>query len=215
MTLVDEVGNGCHVHFSATRDGENVFAAGDGPHGISPTGARLMAGVVDHLAEASGLFAPTVASYERLQPGHWSGAYACWGLENRETAVRLIRGTAGARSTLANVEVKCIDGASNPYLVLATIIGLGLAGVRESRPLMAPVDEDPESLPQHIKDARGVRRMPSNLADALDALDGSAAIRAVLGPDLVDCLVAVRRYELEAYGDAPVEKRVDLVRSRY
>jgi glutamine synthetase len=215
MTFVDEVGNGSHVHFSANRGGQNVFAAGDGPHGITKTGAHLMAGVIDHLGEASGLFAPTIVSYERLQPGHWSGAYACWGLENREAAVRLVRGTAGARSSLANVEVKSIDGASNPYLVLAAIVGLGLSGVRESRQLMEPTDEDPDSLPQQVRDARGVRRMPANLSDALDALDGSAAIRAVLGSDLVDCLVAVRRYELETYGDAPIEKRVDLVRSRY
>jgi glutamine synthetase len=215
MTLVDQVGNGCHVHFSATRDGQNVFAAGDGPHGISEIGAHLMAGVVDHLGEAAGLFAPTIASYERLQPGHWSGAYACWGLENREAAVRLVRGTVTARSSLANVEVKCIDGASNPYLVMAAIVGLGLAGVRECRQLMAPTDVDPDTLPQHIRDSRGIGRMPANLADALDALDRSAAIRSVLGSDLVDCLVAVRRHELEAYGDAPVEKRVELVRSRY
>ena len=215
MTIVDEVGNGSHVHFSATRDGENIFTAGDGPHGITKIGAHLIAGVVDHLGEASGLFAPTIVSYERLQPGHWSGAYAGWGLENRETAVRLVRGTAGARSSLANVEVKSIDGASNPYLVLAAIIGLGLSGVRESRPLIEPIDQDPDSLPPQIRDARGVRRMPANLSDALDALDGSAAIRAALGSELVDCLVAVRRYELETYGDAPVEERVELVRSRY
>lgn len=215
VTLVDEVGNGSHVHFSATRDGKNVFAAGDGPHGITETGAHLMAGVVDHLGAAAGLFAPTIASYERLQPGHWSGAYACWGLENREAAVRLVRGTAAARSSLANVEVKAIDGASNPYLVVAAIVGLGLSGVRESRELVDPTDEDPDSLPPQIRAARGIRRMPSNLSDALDALDGSAVIRAILGPDLVDCLVSVRRYELATYGDAPIEQRVELVRSRY
>jgi glutamine synthetase len=215
MTLVDEVGNGSHVHFSATSDGENVFTGGEGPHGITTIGAHLIAGVVDHLGEASGLFAPTIASYERLQPGHWSGAYACWGLENREAAVRLVRGTAGARSSLANVEVKSIDGGSNPYLVLAAIVGLGLAGVRESRQLMEPTDADPDSLPPQVRDARGIRRMPASLTDALDALDGSAAIRAVLGSDLVDCLVAVRRYEVGTYGDAPIEKRVALVRSKY
>ena len=215
MTLVDQVGNGSHVHFSATRDGENVFAGGDGPHGVTETGAHLLAGVVDHLAAAAGLFAPTVASYERLQPGHWSGAYACWGLENREAAVRLVRGTAGARSSLANVEVKCVDGASNPYLVLAAIIGLSLSGLRDARPLAAPVDVDPDSLSAQVRAERGIRRMPANLPEALDALDGSAELRSALGSDLVDCLVAVRRYEHATFGDAPIEQRVELVRSRY
>lgn len=215
VTIEGEIGNGSHVHFSASRAGRNVLTGGDERYGLTRTGAHLVAGVVDHAGEAAGLFTPTVASYERLRPGHWSGAYACWGLENREAAVRLIRGSAGTRAESANVEVKSIDGGSNPYLVLAAIIGLALAGLREEVPLREPVDEDPHAIPAEVRRARGIHRLPTTLSDALDRLERSAALRAVLGDDLVDCLVAVRRYEVATYANASAAERIDLVRRRY
>ena len=215
VTLVGEIGNGSHIHFSASRAGKNLLSGGNERYGLTPVGAQLVAGVVDHSCEAAGLLTPTIASYERLQPGHWSGAYACWGLENREAAVRLIRGSAGTRSESANVEVKSIDGGSNPYLALAAILGLALIGVREERSLCEPVDEDPDSIPPDVRRARGIHRLPTSLSDALDLLERSTALRAVLGNDLIDCLVAVRRHEVTAYASTSAAERIELVRSRY
>ncbi|MEK8169185.1 hypothetical protein NKH77_03380 [Streptomyces sp. M19] len=36
--------------------------------------------------------APSAASYLRLEPSHWAGVFQCWGLENREAAIRFITG---------------------------------------------------------------------------------------------------------------------------
>ncbi|WP_020501423.1 glutamine synthetase family protein [Sciscionella marina] len=215
VTLADEIGNGSHVHFSATQAGHNVFTGGEQIHGLTTTGAQLIAGVVDNSCAAAGVLTPTIASYERLQPGHWSGAYACWGLENREAAVRLIRGSAGTRSASANVEVKSIDGASNPYLVLATILGLGLSGVREERTLCQPVEENPDAIPAQTRADRGIHQLPTSLPDALDRLEQSKVLRSILGEDLVDCLVAVRRHEVDTYTETPMHQRIQLVRDRY
>ena len=77
-----------------------------------------------------GALAPSLLSGLRLQPGHWSGAFACWGLENREAAVRLCAGTKG-NPRGANVEVKCIDASANPYVVNAVLLGLARMGLRE------------------------------------------------------------------------------------
>ena len=64
----------------------------------------------------------------RLKPSGWAGAYACWGLENRETALRLeaVEGPSAASS--ANVEWKSVDMAANPYLVQGAILAAGLDG---------------------------------------------------------------------------------------
>ena len=43
-----------------------------------------------------------------MQPGFWSGAYVCWGTENREAAVRFIAG-GPANPHNGNVEVKVVD----------------------------------------------------------------------------------------------------------
>ena len=48
-----------------------------------------------HLPALLAVGAPTVASYLRLIPSHWAGAFACWGLENREAAVRFVTGPWG------------------------------------------------------------------------------------------------------------------------
>lgn len=91
------VGNGFHVHFSVHREGQNVFSGGSGRYGMTETGEHLIAGVIAGLHDATGLFAPSPLSYARLVPGHWAGAYACWGLENREAALRFIQGTVTGR----------------------------------------------------------------------------------------------------------------------
>ena len=41
---------------------------------------------------ASLVLSGSILSGLRMQPGHWAGAYACWGAENREAAVRFLVG---------------------------------------------------------------------------------------------------------------------------
>ncbi|HEY1641878.1 MAG TPA: glutamine synthetase family protein [Streptosporangiaceae bacterium] len=215
LTIPGSIGNGCHVHFSAARDGQNVFAGGDGRHGMTADGEALIGGLVRQLPEAAGLFTPSVISHARLVPGMWSGAYACWGLENREAAVRFITGTAGSRAQTANVEVKCIDGASNPYLAAAAITGLSLAGLRAGLAAPLPAESDPAEMPAADREAAGIARLPDSLPAALDLLASSKALRDVLGGAVVDCLVAVRRYEIERYGELPAEEQIEFLVTRY
>ena len=72
------------------RGAQNLMAGGDGPYGLSADGEAFGAGVLEHLSGLLALGAPSVASYLRLVPQHWAGAYACWGLENREAALRMV-----------------------------------------------------------------------------------------------------------------------------
>ena len=127
---VPGVGNGGHVHVSLWRDGANLMAGGPAAHfGLSPEGEAFAAGVLAHLPALMAVGAPGVTSYLRHVPSHWAGTYACWGLENREAAVRMVTGSPGAVSTAANVEVKCFDLHANPYLVFAGVVAAGLAGL--------------------------------------------------------------------------------------
>ena len=68
------------------------------------------------------------ASYLRLEPSRWAGAYQCWGLENREAAVRFITGPPDDPGA-ANAEIKSFDPAANPYLVAGAVIAAGLGGL--------------------------------------------------------------------------------------
>ena len=64
------------------------------PRGMTPEGESAVAGLVAGLPEAQGVLCGSILSGLRMQPGHWSGAYVCWGTENREAAVRFLIGGA-------------------------------------------------------------------------------------------------------------------------
>jgi len=131
------VGNGGHVHLSVWRDGQNLLAGGPGRHGLSDDGEAFAGGILAALPALTAVGAPSVASYLRLVPSHWAGAYHCWGLENREAALRLVTGSAGEQDVRANLEVKCFDLAANPYLAAGSVIAAGLAGLDAGEPRFA------------------------------------------------------------------------------
>jgi glutamine synthetase len=197
---VPGVGNGGHVHVSLWRDGTNLMAGGAAEHfGLSPDGEAFAAGVLTHLPALMAVGAPGVTSYLRHLPSHWAGTYACWGLENREAAVRMVTGSPGASSSAANIEVKCFDLHANPYLVFAGLIAAGLAGLSSSSRLPDPVDVDPAVLSADELEARGVRLLPRTVTDAADAFEADPVVTSAFGSDLSASILALRRSEAELF----------------
>src|SRR5439155_4127275 len=133
VAIAGEVGNGGHVHFSLWEGGKNLFTGGDGPYDMTNRGEAFVAGVLEELPALVAIGSPSVASYLRLIPHHWAGAFACWGRENREAAVRFVTGMVGTRDTAAITEVKCFDESSKPYLVSGAILAAGLTGIDLNR----------------------------------------------------------------------------------
>lgn len=192
-------GNGAHQHLSLFRDGVPLLSGGRGPHGLTPEGEAVIAGIVAGLPELLGVFAGSVLSTHRLQPGRWSGAYACWGLENREAAVRLCAATSGNPHG-ASVELKCIDPSANPYLATAAFLGLAADGVSRGAALPPEVTVDPAGL----TGAGAAVRLPVDQAAALAALDTSPLAERLLGTEVRTALSAVRHHELDTYGEEDV-----------
>lgn len=199
------VGNGAHVHLSMWRDEHNLFAGGPGPHGITEDGESFAAGILAALPALAGIGMPSVASYLRLVPSHWAGAYQCWGLENREAALRLVTGSAGEHEARANIEIKCFDAAANPYLVVGSLIAAGLAGMDAGSRLPPESHGDPAAWPEEELTALGVRRLPRTLAEAVSHLEESALLRKAMGDALFGAIVAVRRGETALFADATPE----------
>jgi glutamine synthetase len=206
------VGNGGHVHLSVWRDGNNLMAGGDGPCGLTPIGEAFAAGILKRLPALLALGAPSVASYLRLVPSHWAGVYGCWGLENREAALRMITGSAGSSGWAANLEVKCVDLTANPYLLLAGLLAAGLDGVAAHGRLPEPVDVDPAALAPEERDLRGIQRLPTSLREATDALAADPLLCAALGSSLIDSVLAVRESEIKLFAEASAEQVVRALR---
>jgi glutamine synthetase len=203
--VAGRVGNGRHVHLSAWRDDGNLLAGGAERFGLAPDGEAFAAGILSRLPALLALGAPSVASYLRLVPSHWAGAYVCWGLENREAALRFV---AGAN---ANLEVKCVDAAANPYLLMAGLLAAGRAGLAAAATLPEPVAVDPASLgPQ-----QSVPRLPASLEEAVAAFEADEVLVEALGPALVDTVATVRRGEIALFAGADPEAVVAATRWRY
>ena len=206
------VGNGGHVHLSVWRDGQNLMAGGDGPYGLTLIGDAFAAGILRRLPALLALGAPSVASYLRLVPSHWAGVYGCWGLENREAALRMITGSAGSSEWAANLEVKCVDLTANPYLLLAGLLAAGLDGSAARARLPAPIDVDPAALGPKELDRRGIQRLPTSLRESTDALAADSMLRSALGSPLIDSVLAVRDSEIELFAEASAEEVVRALR---
>jgi glutamine synthetase len=189
------VGNGGHLHVSAWRDGTNLHSAGEGRYGMTAEGESFVAGVLDALPALAAITTPSPSSYLRLQPSHWAGVYACWGHETRESALRVVTGMVGNRERAANLEVKCADLAANPYLLVAGVLAAGLDGSRRSLTLPEEITGDPAALDPAEAEKRGVRRLPTSLADAIEEFEAAPLPRAAYGTLIADAVLAVRRGE--------------------
>jgi glutamine synthetase len=199
VPFVGGAGSGAHLHLSLSEGDRPLLSGGTGPRGLTGSGSAAVAGLVAGLADVQAVLAGSVLSAQRLKPGNWAGAFACWGLENREAAVRLVAATPGSPHG-ASVEIKIIDGSANPYLAGACVLGLALDGIRRALPLPDEVTVNPTELPESEQAALA---LAPDQAGALDALASSALARELLGDLVVDGTLAVRRHEQRTYGDDP------------
>ncbi|MFJ2115209.1 MULTISPECIES: hypothetical protein [unclassified Streptomyces] len=205
------LGNGAHQHFSLTRAGAPLFSGGRGPHGMTGEGGAAIAGVVRGLPDIQGFLTGSVLSGERLVPGQWSGAHACWGMENREAAVRfLAAGPANPHG--ANFEVKIIDPSANVYIASAAVLALALDGITTHAELPAEVTDDPATLTERQWAALRLTVLSSQVGTVLDVLDKSARARQLVGDAIVDTTVVARRHEQTHHAEKSPEERAELFR---
>lgn len=85
-------------------------------------------------------------SYDRLQPNTWSGAFQCWGKENREAAIRTASPPGAPNGLVTNFEIKSFDGSANPHLGLAIIMAAGIDGLRRHLQLPSPIGKTASSV---------------------------------------------------------------------
>ena len=199
-TAPDGVGNGLHIHLSL-RDAEGRPAMRDEarPGSLSEKAGQFCAGIVRHMPGLLALTAPSPISYLRLQPHHWSAAYACLGERNREAGLRICPIATlggGDAAKQMNVEFRATDATANAYLALAALITAGHAGLREGLPQPSLINSDPAELPPSELAEKGVRRLPGDLPAALDAFQADALLTGWLPPMLAACLLSVKRKEM-------------------
>ncbi|MCE5288648.1 MAG: glutamine synthetase family protein [Nocardiaceae bacterium] len=198
------LGNGAHLHMSLRSNGSPVFSGGAGPHALTEEGGNAIGGVLESLPELQAIFAGSVLSPARIGPGKWSGAARCWGLENREAAVRFVAATP-SNPHGANIELKVVDPSANPYLAIAAFVGSALRGISQQTPL--PPEES--AAPTAVETLTGTQ------AEIIAAFADSPVAKEVLGEAIVEALVSARSYEIEQFSTLPLEDLTEKFREAW
>ena len=204
MPFAGSVGSGAHQHFSLSTSEGPLFSDGTGIAGMTAAGESAVAGVIRGLPQAQGVLCGSIVSGLRMQPGNW-------GTENREAAVRFVKGGPGTPGG-GNVEVKVVDPSANPYFASATILGLALDGIQRKAALPMETTTDPALLSDTDRKRAGIRRLAETQAEAIAELDNSGLVRRILGDAAVDMVVAVRRHEQQFYGELGADQLADKFR---
>ena len=173
-------GSGCHVHASlwSTKTGRNLFADPKGELGLSPTAYHFIGGVMHNAEALCAISNPTVNSYKRinaprtLSGATWSPNTVTYAGNNRTHMIRI--------PEAGRFELRLADGAANPYLLQAALLAAGLDGIRNKRDPGERLDIDMYAEPHK---AKGAKRLPLNLLDALRALEQSSVLEAALGKE--------------------------------
>ncbi len=199
--FADGIGSGCHVHFSlwdAERKRSLLYDPAQAGN-VSAIGRQFIGGLLAHLPALVALTCPSYNSYRRLQPHAWSSAYTAWGFDNREAAVRVVSPFWGREEQSYNVELKAVDASANPYLALGALLACGLDGVARRLDSGEACAHDPATLDEAERERRGIRRLPTTMAAALELLAGDALLMDAMGSFMARAYLAVRRSEEQAF----------------
>ncbi len=189
--VLNDAGNGVHIHFSLW-DGETPVTARQ--DWLTARSGPFVAGVLDAAESLIPFTCLSANSYQRLRPHNWVGAYTCAGLRNREAMVRLVprAPSADGENPKASIEFRVTDATANVYVALAAIIRAGLAGIKSGLPIPANIAQDPDGLTAQERSKANIRLLPQSIDEALNART-SAAGASWLGPELSGAYLACRR----------------------
>lgn len=175
-----------HVSLRSAAGGASVFHDATQPHDMSDAMRWFVGGQQALMPELLAMVASTVNSYSRLVPGYWAPTSATWGIENRTTALRVIRGGPSSQ----RVEYRIAAADINPYLALAAAIGSGLWGIEHRIEPDAAIEGN-----AYDRDHPPQRRLPATLYEAAERFAASQAARALFGDEFVEHHAATRQWE--------------------
>ncbi|HSD69628.1 MAG TPA: glutamine synthetase family protein [Woeseiaceae bacterium] len=194
--MSEEAGSALHIHQSVMDDlGKNIFSRENGE--ASELFMHYIGGLQKYMPEALLIFAPYVNSYRRFLSYWASPVNLAWAVDNRTVGLRVP--SSGPQSR--RVENRLAGSDVNPYLAIAATLACGYIGMIEkvepSEPITGSAYDLPFTLHQHIY-------------SAIQAMEGSAAMRKTLGDEFVTLYCAVKTEEYREFQEivTPWEREV-------
>ena len=189
-------GNGCHAHVSVwNKTGKiNLMEDKKGELGLSKLAYHFIGGLLEHAESLAAITNPVVNSYKRINAPRttsgatWSPNTVTYSGNNRTHMIRI--------PDSDRIEVRLADGAANPYLLQAVLIGSGLWGVANKIDPGKRLDIDMYAEGHKVKNAP---RLPLNLLDALRAFQNNKIMRGILGAEFADSYLKLKMEEWNSY----------------
>ena len=189
-------GNGCHAHVSVwNKDGEaNLMEESSGELGLSELAYHFIGGLLKHATNITAVTNPVVNSYKRINAPRttsgatWSPNTVTYSGNNRTHMIRI--------PDTDRIEVRLADGAANPYLLQAVLIGTGLWGVENKTAPGKRLDIDMYAEGHKVRNAP---KLPLNLLDALRNFQQNKILRVILSTAFADSYYKLKMDEWNQY----------------
>ena len=189
-------GNGCHAHVSVwNKTGKiNLMEDKKGELGLSKLAYHFIGGLLEHAESLAAITNPVVNSYKRINAPRttsgatWSPNTVTYSGNNRTHMIRI--------PDSDRIEVRLADGAVNPYLLQAVLIGAGLRGVENKTDPGKRLDIDMYAEGHKVKNAP---KLPLNLLDSLRSFQNNKTMRSILGAEFADSYVKLKMNEWNSY----------------
>lgn len=155
-------GSGMHTNFSLAKNGKNIFFDAKGEEGLSKIAWEYIFKLLNHAPEICLILNSSVNAYRRLDPHFEAPNQIKVSPIDRGSMIRI---PVGNEKT-ARIEVRSVAPDSNPYLVMYTILKVGMDGTKLKK------DETKRDR---------LRFLPDNIYDAIRLFKSSDFIDKILG----------------------------------
>ena len=157
-------GSGAHTNFSLGKGGKNIFYDPKGDEGLSKIAWDFILKLLNHAPETCLILNSSVNAYRRLDPHFEAPNQIKVSAIDRGSMIRIPVGNERS----ARIELRSVAPDANPYLVLFTMLKVGMEGKRLAK------DESKRER---------VRFLPDNIYDAIAICKSSKFIADVMGEE--------------------------------
>jgi glutamine synthetase len=202
--------SGAHINFSMERinmPGKNIFSDGKG---WSKESKNAVGGLMAHSEALTAITCSTVNSYNGLVPrvGGFEGGTVTWaptnityGHNNRSAQFRLPQNRYC-------IENRAADMTMNVYLAMAMTLSAAVEGINKEIEPGEPTDRDLYQMTEAEFKKLGIRRLPRNLLEAIEALKKDKLADEVLGSVMKKSFISYKTDEWERYHQAVTDWEV-------
>ena len=202
--------SGAHINFSmedVNKLGKNIFTDGKS---WSKESKYAVGGLMKYSEALTSITCSTVNSYNGLVPrvGGFEGGTVTWaptnityGHNNRSAQFRLPQNRYC-------IENRAADMMMNVYLALAMTVSAAVEGIKNKIDPGKATDRDLYQMTEEEFKKLGIRRLPKNLLQAIEALKVDKLAEEVLGPAMKKSFLSYKNDEWERYHQAVTDWEV-------